>query len=360
MGSSVSTMSSGRFVASNTSLISIFVVTLFLASMLVFYFSPAYAPKIISAASGPFDLSARTTIIEETDSRAFYSDSNATFSAFVYINPINRTGTYAACGTNPNQSSCDDGTFAPCPCSAVGDCSVCDHGGYNTVFNISGIVDLEVLIAPDASRQGKAITQLLVKTEGAALNSGTGQPRRYEPSQGSPSSTASSAVAQSQKYIETLSLPPLPVQKWTFVTVSREGRRFDVYYNDTLVLSQKTMSMPISNVSNSSMGGITSGSTGLQGQLAVANLYNYRMSSNDVSAMYTKYADTRGRPYLNTVSDPTALSNLGGIFPAYASTLSFNLLGFIPSFNLCPSGGCFSPPAIQPANPLYDWSTQYQ
>jgi hypothetical protein len=355
-------MSSGRFLASNTSLIAIFAVTLFLASILIFYFSPAYAPKILSAAAGPFDLSKVTTIVQETDSRAFYSDSNATFSAFVYLNPINRTGTYGACGSNSNQASCDDGTFAPCPCSAVGDCSVCDHSGYNTVFNISGIVDLEVLIAPDASRQGKAITQLLVKTEGAALNSGMDQPTRYGPAQGSPaggSPRPTPVPAQSQKYIETLSLPPLPVQKWTFVSVSREGRRFDVYYNDTLVLSQKTMSMPISNVSNSSMGGITSGSTGLQGQLAIANLYNYRMSSKDVSSMYAKYADTRGRPYLNTVSNPTALSDLGGLFPAYASTLSYNLTGYIPSFSLCPSGGCFSPPTIQPANPLYDWSTQY-
>jgi hypothetical protein len=152
----------------------------------------------------------------------------------------------------------------------------------------------------------------------------------------------------------------MPFQKWTYVTVSRDGRRFDVYFNDTLVLSKKTMSMPISNISNSSMGGITSGSTGLAGQLAVANLYNYRMSSKEVSMNYTKYADTRGRPYLNAVSNPLGLADTIGVTPSYASTMSSALSSYLPSMSLCPSGGCFNAPVVQAATPLYDWSTPYQ
>ena len=322
-------------------------IALLLGSVLVFYFSPSYAPKILVAAPGPFDLSKQATIVQEQDAQSFYSASNGSFSAFVYLNPMNRTGAYSPCGTNPNEASCADGTFGPCSCdSSTGDCTVCDHTGYNSVFNISGIVGLEVLIAPDASRQGKAMAQLIVKTEGPPLNSGQ--------------SSESSLGATSQKYIETLSIPPIPLQKWTYVTVAREGRRFDVYFNNTIVLSQKTMNMPISNVSNSSMGGITSGSTGLLGQLAVADLYNYRLTTKDVSAKYSQYADTRGRPYLNTVSNPLTLSDVGGIVPSYAATLSTSILGYVPSFNLCPPGGCFNAPTIQPANPLYDWSTQYQ
>jgi hypothetical protein len=108
------------------------------------------------------------------------------------------------------------------------------------------------------------------------------------------------------------------------------------------------------------MGGITSGSTGLAGQLAVANLYNYRMSSKDVSVKYKQYADTRGRPYLNTVGNPLSLSDVGGILPSYASVISTSISGYIPSMSLCPSGGCFNPPVVQAANPMYDWSTPYQ
>lgn len=330
-------------------------IGLLLGSVLVFYFSPSYAPKILVAAPGPFDLSKQTTIVQEDDSQAFYSNSNGSFSAFVYLNPMNRTGAYAPCGTNPNQASCADGTFGPCTCdSTTDDCSVCGHTGYNSVFNVSGIVGLEVLIAPDASRQGKAMAQLIVKTEGPPLNAGSSSS-----SSGSDSQTVLLG-ARSQKYMETLSLPPIPLQKWTYVTVAREGRRFDVYYNNTIVLSQKTMNMPISNVSNSSMSGITSGSTGLLGQLAVADLYNYRLTTKDVSAKYSQYADTRGRPYLNTVSNPLTLSDIGGIIPSYAATFSTSIFGYIPSFSLCPPEGCFSAPTIRPASPLYDWTTQYQ
>jgi hypothetical protein len=328
---------------------SILLVAVLLGSILVFYFSPSYTQKILVAAPGPFDLSKQETIVQEQESQSFYSASNGSFSAFVYLNPMNRTGAYSPCGTNPNQASCSDGTFGPCTCdSDTGDCTVCAHTGYKSVFNISGIVGLEVLIAPDASRQGKAMAQLIVKTEGPPLNSGS------SPGDSKPMG------ATSQKYIETLSLPPIPLQKWTYVTVAREGRRFDVYFNNTIVLSQKTMNMPISNVSNSSMGGITSGSTGLLGQLAVADLYNYRLTTKDVSAKYSQYADTRGRPYLNTVTNPMTLNHIGGIIPSYAATFSTSIFGYIPSFSLCPPGGCFNAPTIQPASPLYDWSTQYQ
>ena len=325
----------------------IILIVVILASTIVLYFSPSYAPKLISAAPGPYELSEQKIVIEESDSKKFYSDSNATFSAFVYLNPITRTGTYAACGSGKGSASCEDGTFAPCACNpTTGNCSECEHKGYNSVFNISGIVGLEVLVTPDASRQGQAMTQLVIKTEGPPTNSST--------------VGDSDIAAISQKYIETLRLPQLHFQKWTYVTIARDGRRFDVYFDNKLVLSKKTMSMPISNVSNSSMGGITSGSPGLYGQLAVANLYNYRMTSKDVSANYSLYADTRGRPYLNINGNPLTLVDAAGIIPSYTGTLSIAISSYIPSFNLCPSGGCFSAPTVRPASPLYDWSTQYK
>ena len=327
--------------------VAIFTVIL-LGVILVFYFSPSYAPKILVAAPGPYSLDKMTTIIDQKESTPFYSESNGSFSCFVYLNPLNRTGAYAACGTNPNQASCDDGSFPPCACNAAtGDCSVCSHAGYSMVFNISGIVSLEVLVAPDASRQGQAMAQLIVKTEGLAVT---------------PTATPLTPIqsSTSQKYIETLSLPPIPLQKWTFVTVAREGRRFDVYFNDSIVISQKTMNMPISNVTGSNMGGITSGSNGLAGHLALGNLYNYRLSSLDVANKYAEYADTRGRPYLNTTTNPLTLSDAGGLVPTYSASLSTGLSSYIPSMSLCPSGGCLNPPTIRPASPLCDWSNSYQ
>lgn len=322
-----------------------------LGVILVFYLSPSYAPKITAAAMGPYPLTSTQTIIKDIDAQPYYSDANGSFSAYVYLNPMNRTGAYAPCGTNPNQASCADGTFAPCPCDPVtSDCTTtCNHSGYSSVFNIAGIVGLEVLIAPDASRQGKAMSQLIVKTEGA------------------PVSVAASTGA-SQKYIETLTLPPIHLQKWTMVTVAREGRRFDVYYDDTIVLSQKTMYMPVSNISNSNFRGITSGSAGLVGQLCVANVYNYRINSQQVVANHTATSDTRGRPYIGSTatSSGTVLSKVGesptditGMMPTAASSLSSSVAGLSSLMTFCPKGGCFSAPTVRPASPLYDWSTSY-
>jgi len=315
-------------------------MVLLFAIVAFYYYSPSFAPKILVTATGPFPLTETRSIISEQEAKPYYSDSNGSFSAFVYLNPMNRTGSYAACGTNPNQASCSDGTFAPCPCDAsTGSCAPCAHVGYNSVFSISGIVGLEVLNAPDASRQGKAMAQLIIKTEGQPVQTGS---------------------SASQKYIETIALPPIPLQKWTMIAVAREGRRFDIYYNDTLVLSQKAMYMPISNISNSNFSGITSGSTGLVGQIALANVYNYRLSSTDIAAKFTEFADTRGRPYINSTANPVNISDSAGMNPGYLSGMTLSsFLPAIGSINLCPPGGCLTPPAIKPASPLYDWTSSY-
>ena len=385
---------------------------LFLVLILLYFFSPSYQNKVLVTAAGPFGLETTTPIIVEADAKSYYSDTAGSFSAFVYLNPMNRTGAHVECGTNINTASCTDGTFAPCKCVTVtSDCSVCQHNGYYSVFNIAGIAGLEVLNAPDASRQGKAMSQLIIKTEGPAVTEDTGtggtgtagtgntdyiknvndakaaeEAARTEANPNLASCTAISAedrataakalhdahvatahqatldaqsasatiAAMSQKYIETLTLPPIPLQKWTMITVAREGRRFDVYYNDTIVLSQKTMQMPISNKSNTNLTGITSGSPGLLGELALANVYNYRLSSQDVAVKFNELADTRGRPYINAVSAPVTLSAQVGINPGGVSTM--NIGSFMPSINLCPPGGCLNLPAIQPAGYLYDWS----
>lgn len=319
------------------------VIAILFVIVLVMYFSPSYVPKIVVNALGPYSLGAETSIIDVDDTQQFYEDSAGSFSAFVYLNPMIRTGSYSGCGTNPNQASCDDGTFAPCPCDpATNDCSVCNHSGYNSLFNIAGVVGLEVLNAPDASRQGKSMAQLIVQTEGPPVSKGT---------------------TNTQKYIETLPLPPILIQKWTMITIARDGRRFDIYYNDSMVFSQKTMYMPTSDKSNTNYKGVVSGSDGLVGQLAVANLYSSRQSSLDVSINYIKFADTRGTPYLNSGSTlgltsttpSTDVSNRLGLNPsAHPPSIGSTFSGM----DLCP-GGCMNAPAVRPASPLYKWSSPY-
>lgn len=318
---------------------------IFIAVIFVMFFSPSFVEKAIVTSPGPYDLSKESTVVKIEDSNVLVTGSEATFQAFVYFNPLMRTGTYGACGTNPNQPSCADGTFGPCPCDAAsGDCGSCAHSGYQPVFNLNGLATLEVLTVPDASRQGQAMVQLIVKTEGKSLTSG---------------STAT------QKYIETLSLPSIKLQSWTMFTVAREGRRFDVYYNDKIVLSKQTLNMPISSLVASNLRGVVSGSPSLVGVLTNATVAPKRYTIQDVQASYIQLADTRGQPYIipdknappsTIVSNLTDATSASGVLPTVGSSM-------LPSFSgisiPCITTNCFSAPTVRPPNPLYDWSSPY-
>jgi hypothetical protein len=310
-------------------------VTLVVGSILLFYFSPTYVPKLTATAIGPYDLNqAPLQIIDRVNTLPFSSGEAGTFSAFVYLSQANRTATYSSCGTSSG-SSCENGEYSICTCGTTiggtstnsADCTNCAHTGYKQVFNLGGILFLEVLVAPDASRQQKAAAQLVIKTQNVE-----------------------------NVFVESIVLPPLDVQKWTYVTISREGRRFDIFYNNTLILSKSAQySMyPMGPLSTT-----TSGSSGLEGKLINANIYNYRLSSMDVANKYAENADTRGRPFFNDSLNPVGIRNIGGIFPTYSSTMFSSVASFIPPIRICPPEGCIASPTIQPANPLYQWSTPY-
>jgi hypothetical protein len=130
----------------------------------------------------------------------------------------------------------------------------------------------------------------------------------------------------------------------------------DIFYNNVLILSKSTQYpfYPMGPLSTT-----TSGSSGLEGQLIIANLYNYRLSSKDVAEKYVEYADTRGNPFYNDSANPMSLSNVGGIIPNYTSTIFSGLSSYIPYINVCPPEGCITSPSIQPASPLYQWSSPY-
>ena len=307
---------------------------LVLAALIIYYFTPKMVPKLNANAVGPFELNqSPLQIIGQTETSTFASGDAGTFSAFVYLSQANRTASYSSCGA-ASGSSCENGEYSICTCgTAVGastassDCTNCTHKGYKQVFNVGGILFLEVLVAPDASRQQKAAAQLVVKTQNAV-----------------------------NTFVESIVLPPLDVQKWVYVTVSRQGRRLDIFYNNTLILSKSTQ-YPFFPMGP--LGVTTSGSSGLDGQLIIANIYNYRLSSMDVANKYVEYADTRGKPYYNDPANALMIMDPAGILPSYTSTSFSNLTSYIPYINVCPPEGCIAGPIIRPANPSYTWSTPY-
>jgi len=45
--------------------------------------------------------------------------------------------------------------------------------------------------------------------------------------------------------METIELPPIPRQRWVFIAVLRDGRRFDVIYDNRIVASKRLTSYPV-------------------------------------------------------------------------------------------------------------------
>lgn len=315
-------------------------ITLAFVLLIVFglyYYIPGAIQKVIATQAGPLDLSKSELAVELRTARPFFEGPEATFQAFLYLNPMLRTGVHVPNSMSFSATSSSDGSAAgPCPCPS-GDCvSACPRPEYVKIFNISGIVALETLMAPDASRPGQASVQLTVKTEATkGVTNATGSGLAY--------------------FLETFVLPPIPYQKWHMITVAREGRRFDIYYNDKLVLSKKTFYMPVSGIGGSNSTGITSGSTtGLTGQIALINLYNYRLNSAKVYARYNDQTDTRGQPAGIVTDIPYGMvgmstPSIGGVLGKVTSAL-----------DLCPDGGCLDAPTVRPASPLYDWTSEYE
>ena len=253
----------------------------------------------------------------------FLKGGNGTFSCFIYLDNMARTASAVDCGTRPNQPSCQTGLYDPCKCTSFVDCTNCGHGGYKTLFSLYGVYRFEILHVPDASRQNSVSAQLVVQTE-----------------------TVGSSGKES--YLETLSLPSLPIQKWIMITVGKEGRRIDVYYNDAIVSSSKMMHM-ISTMSPT--GTICDGGAdGLSGVIAVMRMSEVVKTVPEVATDYTRLTDTRGRP-LDIADDLD-------VFGTTKRRMDTSEI----LHNLCLDGSCLSLPGFPspgPEGPLYDLVSPY-
>lgn len=292
---------------------------------MLFFFSPSFAKAAEATANGPFDLSKQTTSViemKETSTFTKAGGEGAAFSLFVYINPLLRTGEHVQCGSSPDMPSCETGEYTPC--EIVGT-QTCNHAGYSQVFDLGAVLQLEVLRAPDASRPSAAAVHLTLKTQGPP----------------------------NKLYKETFVLPPIPFQKWVMVTISREGRQFNIYYNDELVLSKSTMYQ----VYAQSGVGTTIGHSMLVGQAALATIYPAAINGGRIAQIYATSVDTRGFPSISGLERMPGGADAIGLYPTYNPSLTFGK--FWDSLSVCGEGGCLSAPAVRPANPLYQWTSPY-
>ena len=294
------------------------ILAVVLFALVYFYPSLFYTVLQSTPVTGPFDLSSVNKIYDSTQTTVFEQGGAATIQGLFYINPTQRTPTAINCGSDGNPS-CDTGRFKTCTCTATDPtCATsCKRNGYAPVLQIGNTCFLEVLVAPDAGRQGKAMAQLSVRTK-----------TTNQDANGNPTEVSS---------IEFLTLPPIPLQKWVMVTIVREGRRYHVYYNNSVVLSQKTLY----NIGLSNNKPITCGNTYFNGAAAMFTLTAGSVTGVDIAAKYSQLTDTSGAPYIDVSLNG---KKTDGAFK-------------FPS--ICPPGGCFSAPTVRPAQPWLDWDTAY-
>ena len=150
-----------------------------------------------------------------------------------------------------------------------------------------------------------------------------------------PQSTAQLIVYTTHREFTTIPLPPLTQQTWVFISILRDGRRFDVMYDDKIVASHRTDVYPMA-VPNP----LVIGDKALLGQAIHMFAKSSRATPNQISALRASYSDMTGQPPVK--------------FP-----LPFLPIPFGNVQTACIPGIPCNPVSAPPSNALKAWSSRY-
>jgi hypothetical protein len=107
-------------------------------------------------------------------------------------------------------------------------------------------------------------------------------------------------MASTGEVKESINLPFFPEQKWTYITILKYGRRFDVLYNNKIVGSKYCDNYP--KIDSQA---IRVGNSKLSGTAGIANGAPKRYTYEEVGEEWASRSDTRGVPYLSDDLLPT-------------------------------------------------------
>jgi hypothetical protein len=259
-----------------------------------------------------YELSSPTQVLEND----FMSwDSNACSLRFaIFISNSPRTVSKVDCvESTANKSfgpSCSDYTFKICSCTDVS-CSNCtltdgaSQGGYLSKLLYMGDV-MELWTSGYTSQNDKPYIPAILKLK-----------------------TAKDA---SNYFIESISLPAIPLQKWTIISIVKEGRRIDVFYGSTPVASSYCTYVPVpANRSDN----LYAGNTKWKGKIGLFSGKTAVQTSDDVMRDVSSIVDSRGSPL-------------------YLEKMTFDFDISLPS---CILGNCNVLPTVKPRNPFAVYSS---
>jgi hypothetical protein len=134
--------------------------------------------------------------------------------------------------------------------------------------------------------------------------------------------------------MEHVELPPIPKQKWLFIAILREGRRFDVIYDNRIVASKRLTNYPVIITSPLSVG-----NPSITGKVIHVITNPTRLSPNEIERQRKIYIDTN-----NDILDDN---------PIITSFPTLTLAA------VCPSGLPCDNITRPPTNGMLEWSTPY-
>lgn len=144
---------------------------------------------------------------------------------------------------------------------------------------------------------------------------------------------------------EVIQLPSIPKQKWVFITILREGRRFDVMYDNRIVASQRLEYYPVVISSPLSVG-----NNGLEGNAIHIKTNSRRLSPDEVDRERLTHVDTSGMVVDMKWGERAPLRFLDFELPDIdISSLTKRCLPGLPCDNV----------TAPPKKSLYEWKTPY-
>lgn len=197
--------------------------------------------------------------------------------------------------------SCADYAYKTCVCSGA-DCGRCalTDGYMSKLLNIGD--NLEFWASGYTNQNDKPYVPALLKIR--------------------------TAQDSAQHMMEAIALPAIPLQRWTIVTVVKEGRRFDVYYGAKLQVSKLCDYVPVPPDGSRQW---FSGNRNWKGKIGFFNGSGSAARHQDVEKDVAALVNTRGVPF-------------------YMDQVTFDFTSI--QTPACLFGDCNKLPDVKPPNPF--------
>lgn len=291
----------------------LYIVVFILIAVLIAYITLSYM-RTPTPSTAQYDLSksALTTVVPNVN-LPWDIKTPSTIRFAVYVTSAPKTMSLVdVCDKGESiaclQQSCSEQKFTNCKCNSSS-CSNCAFDGQNSCPaypNFSKLLwmgsCMNLWVSGYTSQSDKPIVPTLL-----TIKTGSG----------------------SSLHMESISLPAIPLQKWTIITIAQEGRRIDVYYGEKTVESTFLKYTPVPAYPTDSW--MVGGMKGWTGTIGMFYTTKSTYSSENVREDVEKLVDSTGLPF--------SLNELN---------FSFNFQDFqLPA---CILGSCSGLPSIKAPN----------